>query len=202
MSNVAHSPSLTAADRESTGRPASGEAAVQTRARLGGMLAAADAIDRFIRAIGRVVCWSNLVLVGVIILQVVLRYGFSHGMVVLEELQWHLYALGIMIGLSYAMTEDNHTRVDILHMHFSKQTKAKWEIFGIVVFLIPFLYTVLDQSLPFVYDAWRINEHSDAPTGLPWRWAVKSLIPIAFALLSLSTVSRFLRSVAALRGEE
>lgn len=42
----------------------------------------------------------------------ILRYGFGHGLVILEELQWHYYALGIMFGASYAMMIDSHIRVD------------------------------------------------------------------------------------------
>ena len=44
----------------------------------------ADALDGFILAIGKVVGWANVVLVGVIILQVTLHYGFGRGLVVLE----------------------------------------------------------------------------------------------------------------------
>ena len=42
-----------------------------------------DALDAFIRSIGHVVMWSNGILIIVIILQVVLRYGFGHGLVLL-----------------------------------------------------------------------------------------------------------------------
>ncbi len=48
-----------------------------------------DILDGLIRTIGHVVMWSNVILVVIIILQVVLRYGFGRGLVVLEELQWH-----------------------------------------------------------------------------------------------------------------
>ncbi|GAB4269737.1 MAG: hypothetical protein Kow0092_23870 [Deferrisomatales bacterium] len=158
-----------------------------------------EAIDGAIRRLGRVVSWTNAVLVGVILLQVVLRYGFGHGLVALEELQWHLYAVGIMFGVSYALVEDSHIRVDIVHMRFSERAKARWEIFGIVVFLLPFLGMVFHQSLPFVYDAWRIGERSDAPLGLPCRWAIKAVIPLSFGLLGLAALSRLVRAIALLR---
>ncbi|MCP4718666.1 MAG: C4-dicarboxylate ABC transporter, partial [Desulfobacteraceae bacterium] len=48
-----------------------------------------DTAENFIKLIGHIVMWSNGLLILVIILQVVLRYGFGHGMVTLEELQWH-----------------------------------------------------------------------------------------------------------------
>jgi TRAP-type mannitol/chloroaromatic compound transport system permease small subunit len=67
--------------------------------------------------------------------------------------------------------------------------------------LVPFIYIVFIHSLDFVADAWRINEHSDAPLGLPWRWAIKSVIPISFFMLTLATISRFLRDVIFLINE-
>ena len=58
-----------------------------------------------------------------------------------------------------------------------------------------------DLSLDFVYESWRVNESSDAPTGLPWRWAIKSVIPITFGLLVVAAVSRAVRIIHSLRGE-
>ncbi len=158
----------------------------------------ADALDGFILAIGKVAGWANVVLVGVIILQVTLRYGFGRGLVVLEELQWHLYATAVMFGISYALVTDSHIRVDILHMRMSPRTQAFWEVFGILVFLIPFIVVVFDHSIDFLWDSWRINERSDAPLGLPWRWVIKAVIPISFGLLAVATLARLLRALVIL----
>ena len=159
----------------------------------------ADAIDVVIRSIGHFVMWTNIILIFVIILQVILRYGFGHGLVLLEELQWHLYALGIMFGASYAMMMDSHIRVDIVHARLSGKWRNRWDLFGIVFLLLPFAIVVFHQSLDFVYESWRVNERSDAPLGLPWRWAIKAVIPISFALLIAATFSRAVRIIAALR---
>jgi TRAP-type mannitol/chloroaromatic compound transport system permease small subunit len=158
-----------------------------------------DGLDTFIRRIGHVVMWTNGILIFAIILQVVLRYGFGHGLVVLEEIQWHLYALGIMIGASYAMMMDSHIRVDIIHARLSEKWRLRWDLFGIVFLLLPFLFMIFHQSLDFVYEAWRVNEHSDAPMGLPWRWLIKSVIPISFGLLFVAAISRLVRIVVQLR---
>jgi len=159
----------------------------------------ADFIDAIIRGIGHFFMWTNIILIIVIILQVVLRYGFGHGLVLLEELQWHLYALGIMIGASYAMMMDSHIRVDIIHARLSEKWKLRWDLFGIVFLLLPFIIMIFHQSLDFVYEAWRVNEHSDAPMGLPWRWLIKSVIPISFGLLFVAMISRLVRIVVQLR---
>ncbi len=154
-----------------------------------------DQIDQLIRWVGYGLCWAYGILVFVIILQVVLRYGFGSGLIVLEELQWHLYAVGVMFGVSYAQANDAHIRVDIMHMRFSPKTQRIFEIVGIVIFLLPFVWVVFYSSLEFVYDAWRIGERSDAPLGLPYRWLIKGAIPASFALLGLAALSRLWRDI-------
>lgn len=158
-----------------------------------------DAADSFIKHIGHVVMWGNGLLILVIILQVVLRYGFGHGMVMLEELQWHLYGLGIMIGASYAMVTDSHIRVDIIHAGMHQKWKDRWELFGIIFLLLPFAFVIFHQSLDFVYESLRLNESSDAPLGLPFRWIIKGVIPVSFALLILATISRAVRILNSMR---
>ena len=161
-------------------------------------VAFSDALDKLVRGIGLVMCWSNGLLIGVIIAQVTLRYGFGAGKVYLEELQWHLYAVGVMFGVSYAQATDSHIRVDVVAMRLSDTAKRVWEIFGIVVFVLPFVFVVFYHSLDFVAESWRLNERSDAPLGLPWRWAVKSVIPLSFGLLGVAAISRLVRDVVVL----
>ncbi|WP_305858001.1 TRAP transporter small permease subunit [Balneatrix alpica] len=165
-------------------------------------VAIADAIDGFIRRSGLCIAWVYVLLVAVIVLQVTLRKGFSSGLIALEELQWHLYAIGVMFGMAYAQVTDSHVRVDLLYSNFRQRTKRIVEVFAIVVFALPFLYVVFDHSLDFVADSWRIDERSSAPSGLPYRWAIKAVMPVSVAYLALAMVSRLIREVVLLkRGE-
>ena len=157
-------------------------------------------VDRTILRIGSVLSWGAVILIAVIILQVVLRYGFRHGLVVLEELQWHLYAIGVMFGLSFAQVKDSHIRVDILHMRFTERTQRIVEILGILFLLLPFCWVVFYSSLDFLADSWRVNERSDAPIGLCCRWGIKSVIPLSIGMLALAGISRLVHSLMALIG--
>lgn len=152
-----------------------------------------DFLDKLIRLIGHIFCSVNALLVLAIISNVILRYGFSDGQVWLEELQWHLYAIGVMMGISYAQVNDSHIRVDILHSNFSDRTKRIVEIVGILIFVLPFIWVIFYHSLDFVADSLRTSERSDAPLGLPYRWVIKSIIPLSFGLLGLATFSRLIR---------
>lgn len=163
----------------------------------------ADKIDRFIQRIGMSVAWCYVLLVLVIILQVVLRKGFSSGLIMLEELQWHLYAVGVMFGLSYAQTTNSHIRVDLFYSHFRAQTKRVIEIIGILVLVLPFIVIIFMHSVDFFVDSYRINESSSSPSGLPYRWLIKGVIPVTFALLGLAVLSRLYRDTVLLfRGDK
>jgi len=158
-----------------------------------------DLAESVIKHIGHVLMWANVIVIFFIILQVILRYGFGHGLVILEELQWHFYAIAFMFGLSYAVVTDSHVGMDLVYGKLSPKWQCRWDIFGIVFLLLPFATLICYQSLDFVYESWRLNERSVAPQGLPWRWAIKSVMPMSFALVVLASLSRLIRTIATLR---
>ncbi|MEM9622237.1 MAG: TRAP transporter small permease subunit [Pseudomonadota bacterium] len=150
-------------------------------------------IDGAIEAIGRGLSLIWLLLLAVIVLNVVMRYAFNEGRIELEELQWHLYSIGFLLGLCYAYQADAHIRVDLLHERMQDRHKAWVELYGILLFLVPFMLLVLIYSVPFVISAYELGERAPSPGGLPWRWLIKAFLPVGFFLLLLATLSRFLR---------
>jgi TRAP-type mannitol/chloroaromatic compound transport system permease small subunit len=158
-----------------------------------------DALESLIQCIGHVVCWFNGLLVIVIVLQVLLRYVFGRGLVMLEELEWHLYAAGFLFGLSYAVTKNSNVRVDLVQRRFSKQTREWIEAIGILVLLLPFIIVIFLHSLEFTRHSWTFSEESQAPLGLPCRWIIKSIIPISFVLLAAAAVARLVRAFDVIR---
>ena len=157
-----------------------------------------DRLDSFILGVGHCLSWANGLLVLVIVLQVVLRYGFGHGLVLLEELEWHLYALAFMTGLSYALVTDAHVRVDLLQGRFSPNAKHWIEVCGTLFLLLPFIAAILYHSYDFFMDSWIHSERSAAPLGLPCRWVIKGVIPLSFGLFALAAISRTIRSLQAI----
>jgi TRAP-type mannitol/chloroaromatic compound transport system permease small subunit len=150
-------------------------------------------IDPLIRRIGLWASWLWVVLLATIVLNVVLRYAFGEGRVEFEEVQWHLYATGFLLALGYGLQTDAHIRVDVLHERFSPTRKAWVEFYGILLFLLPFIALMLIFSLPFVTTSFKLSEVSNAPGGLPFRWAIKAMLPIGFFLLGLAALARLSR---------
>jgi len=158
------------------------------------------AIDPWIRRIGEAFSWVWVVLVAVVTVNVVMRYILGKGLVQFEEAQWHLYAIGFMLGLAYCAESDDHVRIDVLAEKWGRATVAWIELYGIVLLLIPFLAIVLWYSVPFIAYSFRIQEVSEAPGGLPFRWAIKAVMFVAFLLLALATASRLSRVLSFLFG--
>lgn len=150
-------------------------------------------IDQAANQVGRITSYIWLLLLAVIVVNVLLRYALNQGQIEMEELQWHLYSIGFLLGLSYAYQADAHIRVDVLHEHFSHRTKAWIELYGIVLLLLPFIALILIYSVPFVASSYALAEVSASPGGLPLRWLIKAALPLGFSLLLLTVLSRLLR---------
>ena len=158
----------------------------------------ARSLDRFVYAVGEIFHWIWVVLVAVIIVNVILRYVFSRGMIELEELQWYLYAVGWLIGLSYTFISDDHVRVDVLHEKLSYRGKLWFEMGGLLLLFLPFVLFVVIYAVPFVELSWETNERSTSANGLPARWLVKGFLLFSFVLLVLAGIARLLRVVASI----
>lgn len=159
-------------------------------------------VDLRLNQVGELTSWLWLILLATIVVNVVMRYLFGEGRIEFEELQWHIYALGFLLGLSYANVHDAHVRVDVVRARLSETTKAWIELYGILLLLLPFVLLVLIYSVPFIQYSFETSEVSEAPGGLPYRWLIKSALPIGFFLLLLSALSRLSRVTKFLFGEQ
>jgi TRAP-type mannitol/chloroaromatic compound transport system permease small subunit len=142
-------------------------------------------IDPLITWVGESTSWIWLVLLFTIV--------FGQGRIELEEIQWHLYSTGFLLGIGYTFQVDRHVRVDVVHERLSPRTQGWLELYGILLCVLPFTALILIFSAPFVATSYALSEVSVSPGGLPFRWVIKSLLFIGFFLLFLAIVSRFSR---------
>ncbi len=139
-------------------------------------------------------------MIAVIVLNVTMRYLFGEGRIEFEEIQWHLYAIGFLVGIATCMDSDDHVRVDVFHERMSLRAQAWVELYGLLLLFFPFVISVLSFSLPFVSYSFAIAEVSDAPGGLPFRWVIKSFLSLSMLLLIVGGISRLSRVTSYLFG--
>ena len=142
-------------------------------------------IENLIKKTGQITSWLSLFLVLVISIDVFLRYIFNYSTAGFYELEWHLFACIFILGSSYTLQKDRHVRVDVFYNEFSDKTKNWINLIGSIVFLLPFCYVIIISSIPFVENSYSILESSPDQGGLPFRFIIKSIIPIGFILFFL-----------------
>lgn len=158
------------------------------------LAAATRRIEALIDAVGRATLYLTLFMIGLVAVNVLLRYAFSFGSVWSQELEWHLLAAVILLGMSYALQRGDNVRVDVFYANFAPRTKFVVNIVsGVLTLAIALLFIKL--SWAYVGQSYAIAETSPDPGGIPMRWAVKGLIPIGFGLLVLQTIGALMRLV-------
>ena len=152
----------------------------------------ASGIERLIDAIGRVILWVTLAMIALVATNVLLRYTLSLGSVWAQELEWHLLATLILLGMSYALQRGDNVRVDLFYARYTPGTKRLVNIASALLTLIVALIFI-KLSWAYVGQSFSIDEKSADPGGIPWRWLLKGLIPVGFALLALQALAELIR---------
>ena len=147
--------------------------------------------------------WALLLMLALGVWNVIGRYlGLSLGLNLssnaLIEGQWLLFSAAFLLGLGWTLQRDGHVRIDVISSRWPRRKQLRMELGGTLLLLLPFALLVLLVSLEPAWQAWRIQEASPDPGGLPRYWA-KSLIPIGFLLLSLQGIAIGLRLRQSLR---
>lgn len=155
-------------------------------------------IERFTDLTGRATSWLVLVIVVLMATNVLLRYLFSYGSVWAQELEWHLLAPLILFGMSYALLHGEHVRVDVLYANFSPRKKLYVDLLSAVLSMAISL-VIIALSVKYVQQSWVVGEQSADPGGLPYRWALKALIPLGFLFLILQSFALALGAVEKLK---
>jgi TRAP-type mannitol/chloroaromatic compound transport system permease small subunit len=157
-------------------------------------------LDRITTLAGTAAAWLALVLVLVTFSVVVLRYAFGLGWIAMQESILYLHASLFLLGAAYTLKRDAHVRVDIFYRGFSARGRALVDLLGALFLLLPVCLFLLWVSWDYVAAAWAVREGSSEPGGLPYKYLLKTLIPVAALLLVLQGISQALSSLGTLLG--
>jgi len=168
------------------------------------LLGVSDAIDTVLGRIAHLFGWLFIALVVVICFDVVTRkVGFQlpiFGSTPLQELEWHIHGLLFLPWLGYCYIRNVHVRIDVFTASASPRKQAILEVFGILVFAIPYCLVATYFAFEFFEVSFIQGETSDAPNGLRFRWVMKGALFIGLILLDLAVASVLIRKLVQLFG--
>lgn len=178
------------------------------------MLNLADGMARISNTVGRSISWLILPLIFIIMIDVVTRkieyisdwsaditinYGYSVSFI-LQDLQWHIHGVLLMLTFGMGYLANAHVRVDIFREIGSRRTQSWIELFGLLFLAIPFLVLAIAKSVDMVTISYSQNEGSESLVGIPWRYIIKCVLPVGFVIVMVAVLATLIRVVTFLFG--
>jgi len=152
--------------------------------------------------VGRIVALMALGTVVACFATVYLRYALNVNITWLQETYLWQHALVIVLGGAYTMMTGGFVRVDIFYGKMSPQNRAKVDLAGTLLLLLPFLYVLWGAFLTFFLNSYRVDEGSPNPGGLPNWWLLKLALLAFVVLTALQGLALAARSLLVLGGRE
>jgi TRAP-type mannitol/chloroaromatic compound transport system permease small subunit len=150
-------------------------------------------IDRFSTVVGQTFAWCILLLTGVVVYEVFVRYVFRAPTTWGYDVSYMLYGTLFMMAGAYALSRNGHVRGDFLYRNFPPRRQAWFDLVLYILFFFPAIFAFMISGWGFFADSLRQNERSMfSPTG-PVIWPFKFLIPLVGLLLLLQGLVEVVR---------
>lgn len=167
------------------------------------------AIDRLSTWTGKAASWIVVLSTVLIAYDVVMRYlskpfgepiraiwftyTFSY------DMSYYLYATLFMLGGAYALSRGQHVRGDIFYRLWPVRVQAGVDLALYVLFFFPGIIALVSVGAQWAADSWSILERSNTSALAPPLYPLKTVIPIAGALMLAQGVAETIRAFLALR---
>ena len=154
-------------------------------------------IDTFTEYTGKFISIFVIILVLLVGYDVSMRYLFNSGSIAIQELEWHLFSIILLLGSAYTLKHDEHVRLDIFYSSklINDKVRIWFDVLGTLLILLPFCLLIIVSAWPFVTQAYIHNEISPDPGGLPARWLIKAAIPLGFFFLLIQGIAEALKKL-------
>ena len=154
-------------------------------------------IDTFTEYTGKFISIFVIILVLLVGYDVSMRYLFNSGSIAIQELEWHLFSIILLLGSAYTLKHDEHVRLDIFYSSklINDKVRIWFDVLGTLLILLPFCLLIIISAWPFVTQAYIHNEISPDPGGLPARWLIKAVIPLGFFFLLIQGIAEALKKL-------
>jgi len=166
------------------------------------MTALADRLDAINTMIGNTVRWFAVVMVALQFGVVLLRYVFGISFIFLDEGVLYLHCALFMLGGGYTLLVDRHVRVDIFYSRLNSRSRARLNVYGALLALLPGSLITAWFCWPFVANSWINLDSAISVGGIPASFLLKSLIPAFCILLAIQGLACLTRDLVLARQAE
>lgn len=163
------------------------------------LLAVSRTIDYVNTRLGKAIAWLIVIAIAVSTVNAIIRKLLNQSSNAWLELQWYLFAAVFLFCAAWTLIANEHIRIDIVNNLFSRRARNWIDLIGHTFALLPFCIVMIWTSVPFFLVSYRLGERSFSAGGLP-QWPAKLIIPVAFTILLVQSISEIIKRVAIMRG--
>ncbi|MEJ5376000.1 MAG: TRAP transporter small permease subunit [bacterium] len=159
-----------------------------------------NAVDFLNDRLGRILSLGILLIFGLLILEVALRYLFNSPTVWANELTQMIFGAYVVLSGGHLLWCGGHVNVDILYSRLSPRTKALMDVLTSSVFFA-FCLMLLYYGGSLALESLGRWEHSQSPWNPPL-YPVKLTIPLGALLVLIQGTAKLLRDILILAGKK
>lgn len=162
------------------------------------MKAAIRLIDGMSTGLGKIGAWVMLPLILSMVYEVVARHMFGAPTAWAYEVGYMLAGSCYMLGFAYCMRVRGHIRVDFLYDQMSPKGKARVDLIGYSVLLLPGALWLTWGLYGYAMEAFVDNEHSGESAWNPLIWPFRAVWVIGYIAICLQTIGEILKALLVL----
>jgi TRAP-type mannitol/chloroaromatic compound transport system permease small subunit len=161
----------------------------------------AKGIDTFSTKQGEYTSMLIIPLLGVVIYEVFMRYGFNSPTIWGFEATAFLYGMHYMFGIAYTDVRNGHVRVDIFTSLASKKIQAIIGALTTIVLFMPVMICMTIWSSKFALTSIEGLERNST-SWAPQIWPFKIIMALCFLFLLLQGISNLIKDLQIIFGKE
>ena len=155
-----------------------------------------------ISALQKAMAIALLALVGVTVIDVVMRYFFKSPILWGKDTETYLYGALFLLCAAYTHQVGGHVRIPIVvERFFSPRVQEMISILMYIVFFLPFTVIMVIYGWKFFAKSWAVREVAFTPWHPPL-YPIKFIIPLSAAMLLLQGCAEMARHfIRLIKGE-
>jgi TRAP-type mannitol/chloroaromatic compound transport system permease small subunit len=158
------------------------------------VLGISKAIDKVSNWCGRISSYLILTLMGVMVVEVVMRYLFKKPTFFAYDMSWMLFGAYIALGAGYSHLHKAHVRIDYFYVKIPQPKRSIFELILNGVFFFPLFTVLIIYLADNVIYSWTSGERASASIWRPPVYPFKTFILLGFVVLYFQAVSEVIKT--------
>lgn len=145
--------------------------------------------------VGKIAAWLIIPMIGALVVEVVMRYGFGRPTIWAYDITYMLYGALFMLGAAYALGRNRHVRADFLFNVMSPRWQGLIDGMFTLLFFFPAILFFTLATYDYAAVSWMREERIPTSPWMPVIYPLKTVMPVTGALLMIQGVSELLKSI-------